>query len=419
MSQWLSQVIEAGAAQNDWLAPVRQQALAQLQGRQWPTRKTEEWQFTSLAPLTSRELALNTQAGAAAAPVVEGLSSIDLIFADGVLITDLATIEVPQGVTIVSFAGADNNQQEKIHSVFGKVKPDNHLFGLVNDVLSKQGVFIEVADNVTVEKAIRIINLTASDIDAHTRIVVSLGEGAKASIIEHGQGDSASMNTAFAEYWLSAQAELEHYRFALFTGTAMQLGGSHFKLHERAQLNSTVVGYGSALSRLDIDVEHAGEHAFAKLNAVYLLGEGELFDLHTTIEHAVPNGTTEENVRVIVGDNARAVFNGRIHIHRDAQKTLAEMNNRNLLLSRRGVVNTKPELEIYADDVRCAHGATIAEIDDEALYYLLSRGVSRSNALVMLNFGFINELIGQIPNQAIADWLAPMLSERFAHMEVK
>jgi Fe-S cluster assembly protein SufD len=133
----------------------------------------------------------------------------------------------------------------------------------------------------------------------------------------------------------------------------------------------------------------------------------------------MPNGTTEENARGIVGDKARAVFNGRIHIHRDAQKTLAELNNRNLLLSRRGVINTKPELEIYADDVKCAHGATVAEIEEEALYYMLTRGISRSKALVMLNFGFIQELINDVPNVAVREWLAPILSERFAQMEVK
>jgi Fe-S cluster assembly protein SufD len=164
---------------------------------------------------------------------------------------------------------------------------------------------------------------------------------------------------------------------------------------------------------------HNGEHAKAKFNAVYLLGEAEHFDLHSTIEHVMPNGTTLENARGIVGDKAKAVFNGRIHIHRDAQKTLAELHNRNLLLSRRGQINTKPELEIYADDVLCAHGATVAETEEETLYYLLSRGISRSQALVMLNFGFIQELVDQMPNQHLAQWLKPQLQSRFVEMEVK
>ena len=176
------------------------------------------------------------------------------------------------------------------------------------------------------------------------------------------------------------------------------------------------MGYGSELSRLDVDIIHAAEHAHAKMNAVYLLGYKEHFDLHTNIEHTMPNGTSEENARGIVGDKARATFNGRIHIHRDAQKTLAELNNRNLLLSRGGQINTKPELEIYADDVQCAHGATVAEISDEALYYLLSRGINKSKALVMLNFGFIQELVNQMPNKALANWLQPQLRARFEEM---
>jgi Fe-S cluster assembly protein SufD len=184
-------------------------------------------------------------------------------------------------------------------------------------------------------------------------------------------------------------------------------------------MHSTIVGFGSDLSRLDTDIIHAGEFADAKLNAMYLLDGKELFDLHATVEHAMPNGTTEENVRCIVADRARAVFNGRIHIHRDAQKTLAELNNRNLLMSNTAEINTKPELEIYADDVRCAHGATVAQIDKQALYYLQTRGVSRSKAQVMLNFGFINELIDLMPNAALAEWIRPIIRERFAQMEVK
>ena len=293
------------------------------------------------------------------------------------------------------------------------------MFGLVNDALCQHGIFINVEAGVKIDTPVRIVNMASQNVDAHTRVVVKVAEGASATVIEQGFGDTESLTTAFAEYDLADDAHLEHYRFAMFTGKAKQLGGSHFKLHNRTTLNSTMVGYGSELSRLDVDIHHAGEFADAKMNAVYLLAEGELFDLHSTIEHAMPNGTTEENARGIVGDKARAVFNGRIHIHRDAQKTLAELNNRNLLLSRRGVINTKPELEIYADDVKCAHGATVAEIEEEALYYMLTRGIPRSKALVMLNFGFIQELINDVPNGAIREWLAPLLSERFAQMEVK
>ncbi|MCG7648614.1 MULTISPECIES: Fe-S cluster assembly protein SufD [Alteromonas] len=418
MSQWLEQVIDA-AQISDYLAPVRQQALEKLKADGWPARRNESWRFTPLTPVEKREAKQAVQADSLPVPAIDNINAIDLVFVDGVLITQVNTLNVPAGMTITSLNSDDTATQQAISSVYGQVKPTRHMFGLVNDALCQHGIFINVEAGAKIDTPVRIVNMASQNVDAHTRVVVKLAEGASATVIEQGFGDTESLTTAFAEYDLADDAHLEHYRFAMFTGKAKQLGGSHFKLHNRTTLNSTMVGYGSELSRLDVDIHHAGEFADAKMNAIYLLAEGELFDLHSTIEHAMPNGTTEENARGIVGDKARAVFNGRIHIHRDAQKTLAELNNRNLLLSRRGVINTKPELEIYADDVKCAHGATVAEIEEEALYYMLTRGVSRSKALVMLNFGFIQELINDVPNAAVREWLAPILSERFAQMEVK
>ncbi len=418
MSQWLEQVIDS-AQRDDYLSPVRQQALTQLKADGWPARRSESWRFTPLTPVENREAKQAVQADSLPVPAIENLNAIDLIFVDGVLVTQVNTLNVPTGMTITSLNSDDASTQQAISSVYGQVKPTRHMFGLVNDALCQHGIFINVEAGAKIDTPVRIVNMASQNVDAHTRVVVKVAEGASATVIEQGFGDTESLTTAFAEYDLADDAHLEHYRFAMFTGKAKQLGGSHFKLHNRTTLNSTMVGYGSELSRLDVDIHHAGEFADAKMNAIYLLAEGELFDLHSTIEHAMPNGTTEENARGIVGDKARAVFNGRIHIHRDAQKTLAELNNRNLLLSRRGVINTKPELEIYADDVKCAHGATVAEIEEEALYYMLTRGISRSKALVMLNFGFIQELINDVPNVAVREWLAPILSERFAQMEVK
>ncbi|MBD3586686.1 Fe-S cluster assembly protein SufD [Salinimonas sp. HHU 13199] len=419
MSQWLNEVIESASATSDFLAPVRKQSLRSLGQMGWPGRRNEAWRFTPLTSLDKRQVKHSQSATSAEVPVIEGLDALELVFVDGKLTTDIETLAAPEGVSVSSFANLDDKQQQVASDLFGQIKPHHHVFGLVNDIASEQGIFIDVAEGVTVDKVIRITNTVTQDVDAHTRILVRIGKGASAKIFEDGQGAQASMSTAFSEFAIEDNAHLEHYRFAMMTGEAMQVGGTHFRLGNESTLNSTVVGYGSELSRLDVDIIHAGEHANAKMNAVYLLAEGELFDLHSNIEHAVPNGVTEENARGIIGDRARAVFNGRIHIHRDAQNTLAELNNRNLLLSRRGIINTKPELEIYADDVKCAHGATVAEIDDEALFYLLTRGVERSKALVMLNFGFIQELVNQMPDAAIREWLLPKLSERFAHMEVK
>lgn len=411
MSQWLAHVIERAAAVDDWLSPVRAEALAKLKEQSWPGRRTEAWRYTSLHAV--EDLSLPTESNAQAeAPAIKGLDAIDLVFVDGRLTSDLAALNLPEGLTIRSLT----DKSDIAEQVFTQVKPSHHLFGLVNDVLATQGIVIEVAPNATIERPIRVVNFATDNVESHTRVLVSLGDNAKATVIEHGSGTGHSLNTAFAEYDIADNARLEHYRFALHQGEAIHVGGSHFKLANKSRLNSTLIGYGSQLTRLDVDIIHAGEHAHAKFNNAYLLAPKEHFDLHSTIEHAMPNGTTEENARGIIGDKAKAVFNGRIHIHRDAQKTLAELNNRNLLLSRGAQINTKPELEIYADDVQCAHGATVAEIDEEALYYLLTRGIDKQKALVMLNFGFVQEMVFDMPNEALAEWLQPILKQRFEDM---
>jgi Fe-S cluster assembly protein SufD len=147
---------------------------------------------------------------------------------------------------------------------------------------------------------------------------------------------------------------------------------------------------------------------------VYLPRGEEHVDYHTCVEHRVPNCTSSEIFRGIIGDDATAVFNGRIHIHRDAQKTRAELSNRNLLTSTRAEVNSKPELEIYADDVQCAHGATVAQLDEMSLHYLRSRGISRERAQVMLSFGFINQVIDTVRNESLREYLQTLLNDRFS-----
>lgn len=423
MSQWLNSALSREAVGDDLLVK-RQQSLQLLKQAKKPGRKNEAWKYTSIKNLD--EIILGGEAANSSSNIskedlapIQGLESIDLVFLDGELDFGLSTAKLPAGLIVNPLNDISSDNKGWVLDNFSSIKPNKHYFGLLNDVLAKDGVLIRVVDNTSIEKTIRIIQRFSKGAEAHTRILVQVGEGAQLKVVEHYCGDEESVNTGFAEYELGKNSQLEHYRFALQTGEALSLGGCHFKLHEHSDLNSTLIGFGSNLSRLDVDVRHCGEFANAEINAIYLLDGTELFDLHSTIEHEVANCTTLENVRGIVADRSRAVFNGRIHIHRHAQKTLAELNNRNLLLSNKAEVDTKPELEIYADDVRCAHGATIAEIDKKALYYLQSRGIDKNKAQEMLNFGFINELLDKMPNQLIADWLRPQLRERFSRMTLE
>lgn len=416
MSDWLEKAIAQGQTVNDWLTPRRQSSLALLKQSTWPGRKTEDWKYTSVRPLEKRKSLVDTATNFDTIVEISGLNAIELHFIDGEL--QLMPDDLPEGLTLTELSKADDATQEWARECFSTCKPKKHIFGLVNDTLSNSGVIVDVAANTHIEQPIRIANILRANVDLQHRILVRIGAGSQVAVIEENAGSTDSYFSGFAEYFVAENASLEHYRFCLRTRQALSIGGSHFELRSKAQLNSTIVGFGSDLARLDVDVMHRGEKAHAKMNCIYLLDGEERFDLHSCIEHEIGHCTTEENVRGIVADKSKATFNGRIHIHRDAQKTLAELNNKNLLLSDKAQINTKPELEIYADDVRCAHGATIAELDKSALYYMTSRGVSKAKALVMLNFGFINALVDEMPNQVLAEWLRPQLQDRFANMNV-
>ena len=399
MSHWFDRTQDA--AKRGPLTQFQAQQLQVLANTAWPSRKTEAWRYTSLFGLAEEQFAAPSQQ--LSNPEFADIETIDVLF-DGEQ-WHLPT-SLPNGLSI---------RVETVDTAL--TKPDHHIFGLINDTRTQQSLTIKVAESATITQPIRIAVAAQLNCEQFARVTAELGKNSQCTVIEQLAGNSEGLSSLFCEYDVADSAHLNHYRFQLQGDLHYSIGGNHIRLGNHSQLDSHVVGFGSKLSRLDIDVEHAGEHAQANLNAIFLLDGKEHFDLHTTIEHAMPNGTTEENVRGIVADRSKATFNGRIHIHRDAQKTLAELNNRNLLMSRNAELNTKPELEIYADDVRCAHGATVAELDEKSMYYLTSRGISRQDAQIMLNFGFINELVDQMQHEAVAEWLRPQLRQRFAQMK--
>lgn len=419
MSQWFERSQQSLELRGDGLDDFRQQASKRLAERMMPTRKTEAWRYLNLKGIESLELPRVTDVDSAGhvAPVVDGLNAIDISFTNGALVTSLDELDLPNGLSIEVVTHVSASNQDVLEQTLGQIKPASNLFGQINDAQLDAGLLIRVAANTSISQPLRIVfNMTAS-VERHQRVLVQLEEGAELEVIEQCCGHVHSFNTLFSEFQVGPHAKLKHYRLALQSERALQVAGCHFLLANEARLSTNVIGYGSDLARLDVDVIHAGEYAHAEINAVYLLEDEEVFDLHTNVEHTVPNCTTSETIRGIAANHSKAIFNGRIHIHRDAQKTLAELSNKNLLLSNTAQINTKPELEIYADDVRCAHGATIAQLDDKALYYLCSRGISKSRARVMMNFGFINAVVETMPNGALGAWLKEILELRFAQLE--
>lgn len=421
MSDFQQQVLQLAAQQQGphWLSDLRQQAMQTWQASPWPTRKTEHWKYTPLMPLQKEGFQQWAQA-------VEGwqqdvdfiaVDATRLVFVNGVFAAEASS---PLSAEVVQFSQATDAQQQIIQQHLGKVvEGERHLFATLSNAVVADGVLIHIPRNAVLEKPVYLVHVSTPEAQpavAQQRVLVVLEEGARGELIEHFVSTAAPQNgfvNSLTEIVVGDNADLQHYRLNVEEENLLHIGGVHVNLFRNARMRGFTLAQGSRLKRIDYQISHRGQGADLNLQGLYLPRNNQMVDYHTNIRHCVPHCTSSEVFRGIIADSARAIFNGRIHIYPDAQKTLAELSNRNLLTSNKAEVDTKPELEIYADDVKCAHGATVSQLNDEALFYLQSRGVQRKEAEVMMSFGFINELLQEVKEPAVQDYLLPRLAQLF------
>lgn len=421
MSDFQQQALKLAALQQSpaWLGDLRAQAANDWQGVTWPTRKTEHWKNTSLASLQKN----SPQAWAAKAASVNvdaefiAIDAIRLVFINGVF--DAASSS-DLSAEVVRFSQANDAQKQLIAQYLGKVvEGPQHVFATLNNAWLDDGILVHVSRNQSLAKPIYVVQVSTAEaqpISVNQRLLVVLEDSAQVEIIEHYISTSDVQNSfvnSLTEIVVGDNAQLQHYRLNLEEENIQHIGAVHVNLLRNARMRGFTLALGSKLKRIDYQINHRGQGAELNLQGVYLPRNNQMVDYHSNVQHWVPHCTTSEVFRGIIADSAQAIFNGRIYIHQDAQKTLAELSNRNLLSSNKAEIYTKPELEIYADDVKCAHGATVSQLNATALYYLQSRGVSRTEAEVMMSFGFINELLEQISEVAVHDYLFPRLAALF------
>lgn len=393
-----------------------------------PTRKTEAWKYTSLYNFTNNPEGYGRLAETFNSEGLEGLTTIPalnalrVVFVNGQFSAELSSEE--SVTNVVRFSEANEAQQAIIaDNLDTAIEQEKHVFAALNSATVTDGILVHVGKNEQLKTNIQITHITTPQAKPFTvaaRLLIVLDTGAEATVVEHFVSSEDEQNcfvNAITEAKVGANARLNHYRLQLMQEDSIQIGGVHIDLDRDANYDSFQLGLGAKIVRNDINLNHNVGGSHCELKGVYLPQNKQLIDFHSNMEHKVANCTTNEVFRGIMADKSKAVFNGRIHIHPDAQKTLAELSNKNLLLSDDATINTKPELEIYADDVRCAHGATIAQLDEQARFYLQSRGISAAEADVMLSFGFINELLENLELDPIRDLIRPILALRFGRDE--
>jgi Fe-S cluster assembly protein SufD len=372
------------------LKELRSKAEADFKEKGFPTTREELWRFTDVSPVAQAEFG----AGWKPADVAfEPLGRIVVVFENGKLSREKSSVDnLPEGVFIGSI-------MDRVDERLGSLADSQSAFVSANTAYFSDGAFIEVADGVAFEEPIHLVFLAdAGDAAFHLRNLISIGAGSGATIVEEYIGDDAKT------YWTNAVTEVfvadgglaDHYKIQRESADSFHFQTLEAHVGAEAVFSNHAVTVGSKLGRNDIRGKLTGEESEAICNGLYLLKDRQVFDTHMFMDHAVPNCNSHELYKGILDDKSRAVFCGRILVRQDAQQTDAIQSNKNLLLSRTAKVNTLPQLEIYADDVKCTHGATIGELDEQALFYLQTRGVDPVRGHAMLTFAFANEVLDEV-----------------------
>ena len=329
-----------------------------------------------------------------------------LIFVNGHVSPELSHVQsLPTGVRVMSLAKALEAEPDRVAAVLAEAR-DDRSFTALNAAFAGAGSWIEVDDGVDAVETVQLLFLTIGQPApsmSHPRVVVRLGAGAKLRLIEShaGLGRGQSLTNMVSQIDLGAGASLQHDRVQILDAESSHIGKSFLRLGRDVRLAQTVATLGGAMVRNEIDARIEGSGVECLLNGLYLAQGMEHVDNLIQVHHVAAGSHSDQFYKGVVDGRAHAVFAGKIFVHKDAQKTNAFQKNDNLLLSDDAELDTKPELEIYADDVKCSHGATCGELDPLALFYLRSRGLPKAAAETVLTFAFAAEVIGRFADDSV------------------
>ncbi len=405
-----------------WLVDKRRAAMAALASTGFPTTRDEAWRYTDVAQLLTVPFSPATSlATARAASLAESGGLTDayrLVFVDGVYIAEASRLAgLPDGVVVTNLASALGSHSDRVRMAFGKlVDASRHGFAALNTAMASDGAFIAVPRGVRVEKPIEILSIASNQVQpvsTNLRNLVRVEANAEATVVEHylGDGNAVSLTNSVTEASLAESACLAHVKIQREGQSAFHVATIACEQARNSRFYSCSAAAGGALARTEISSALLGEGADAQLFGAYVARGRQLVDHTTFLDHAVPQCTSNELYKGVLGDMSRGVFNGKVLVRKDAQKTAAFQSNRNVLLSDSAVVDTRPQLEIYADDVKCSHGATIGRLDDEALFYLRARGIERAAAQRILTQAFAGEVVHSIAHPAIRALVAGVVDD--------
>ncbi len=397
---------------------LRREAIDRFSALGFPTTHHEEWRFTNVLPFVRREW----QAAPAPRPVspeeLRGIAlpgAIQLLLVNGSFVPDSSAGGLPPGVTAGSLRRAAAADDPDIARLLDREEAPADAFAALNTAFLLDGAFVRIGDGIRLDRPIQIIHLAAgSSFIAHPRTLIVAGRRSAAHIVETftAAGPGEYFTNAVGDVIVGEEARVEHTKFQMESGSAAHIGSTRFSLGRSSALVSHAISIGAALARNTLSVLLDGEEIDATLYGLAISGGDQLADNHTVIDHRKPRCKSVEVYRGILDGSARGVFNGKIIVRPDAQGTDARQSNKNLLLSESATIDTKPQLEIFANDVKCAHGATVGQLDEEQLFYLRTRGIAADRARSILTRGFAADLINRIEIPELRERLEGILSDK-------
>ncbi|MFZ9150182.1 MAG: Fe-S cluster assembly protein SufD [Burkholderiales bacterium] len=404
-----------------WLDARRAAALERANALSVPTTRDEEWRFTDLTPLTKLQVqpvaaAIKVSAADIATHVVPE-AAMRLVFVDGVPAPELAQQgALPAGVTVIAMSDALKSHAALVEPHLAKLAGvGQELFTALNTAFLQHGVFIHLSKDAQLKAPIHLLFVAAGNgVAAYPRCLIVAESGAEACVIEDyvALGDEAYLTNAVTEIAVAPNASLRHIKLQRESQKAFHISNCAVTLAKDARFQSHAVTLGARLSRNNLNISQQGEGINVEIDGLALIGGRQTADTHTLVDHAKAHGICRQTHKTIVGGAGHAVFNGKVFVREGAQLTDSSQQSRNLLLSDKARVDTKPQLEIFADDVKCAHGAAVGQLDAEHLFYLKSRGLPEAQARNLLTYAFGAEIIDHIPVPSLVAALEKLVMAR-------
>ncbi len=423
LQPWLAAYDAQPSPSRDWLRALKFAAWERLERRGFPTLRDEAWRHTPLGDLLKTSFARPNGLEPPLARIRQlafdgAFAGQEIVFINGRFAAELSTLHPASGVVIrrLSDAMADGRVAGRLGVVDA---PERRTpFADLNTALLGEGVFVEIEDGAEVRTPVHVIHVSTAPAGApsatHPRTLVIARRGAQATLVETygGPGGEVYLTNAVTEIVLEDGAGLDHLRLQRESERAFHVGTLAVRLERQSRYASHNVTIGAAISRLDLDCLLEGEGAEATLNGLFIGDGGQLLDSHLRVEHARPHGTSRQLYKGIMDGRSRGVFHGNVLVRPGAQKTDAQQTNKNLLLSREALVHSTPQLEIFADDVKCKHGSTTGQLDPLAIFYLRSRGLGEEAARALLTLAFASDIVGRLPVAAVRSALEAFLHQR-------